>query len=468
MSNGTVSTASPGGTPDTPAQHPSETGGFSDRFVIPVWQSQPELARRARLVTGFGFLGFLFGMIYAGFYLLIGHRWGAGIIVVCSFIFLAAPFIMRSLGALRFAGNLLSATMAAGFTALCCVEGGMEGHAIAWLVSVPLCALLMVGKRAARVWVAICLMMAGGIISVGLLGHKLPMTYDPQWHTPITAAGYLGLISFMFILGMIFELGRERAFDQLQEANQRLEVSNGKLTHLNREKNEFLGIAAHDLKNPLSTIVGYADLLARQPDPAPRLAGQISSSATRMQTLIKNLLDANAIEEGRFTSNIERCDLAELVHESVEHNQMSATRKEITVHVEAPTGLFALADRNAAVQILDNLVSNALKYSAPRTAIRVRAESCGGWARVTVKDQGPGLSAEDQKKLFQKFTRLTARPTGGESSNGLGLSIVKRLAEAMNGSVGCESVLGQGATFYVRLPSAPDSTPSAAQAQSFS
>jgi len=188
----------------------------------------------------------------------------------------------------------------------------------------------------------------------------------------------------------------------------------------------------------------------------------------RMQTLIKNLLDANAIEEGRFTSNIERCDLAELVHESVEHNQMSATRKEIAVHVEAPTGLFALADRNAAVQILDNLVSNALKYSAPRTAIRVRTESCGGWARVAVKDQGPGLSADDQKKLFQKFTRLTARPTGGESSNGLGLSIVKRLAEAMSGSVGCESVLGQGATFYVRLPSAPDSTPSAAQARSAS
>jgi signal transduction histidine kinase len=281
------------------------------------------------------------------------------------------------------------------------------------------------------------------------------MTYDARWHTPITAAGYLGLIGFMFILGMIFELSRERAFNQLQETLRRLEVSNEKLTHLNREKNEFLGIAAHDLKNPLSTIVGYADLLARQPDPAPRLAGQISASATRMQTLIKNLLDANAIEEGRFISKLERCDLSELARQSVEHNQISATRKEIALKLEAPPGLFAIADRNATVQVLDNLVSNAVKYSPPGTTIVISASQADGKVIVAVKDQGPGLSEEDQKKLFQKFTRLTARPTGGESSNGLGLSIVKRLAEAMNGTVGCHSALGQGATFFVKLPAAP-------------
>lgn len=430
---------------------PSPANGF-DHFLRPEWRTQAELTRRARLITGFGFLGFLFGMIYAGFYLLIGHRWGAGIIVVCSFIFLATPFLMRSLGALGFAGNLLTGTMATGFTALCAVEGGLEGHAIAWLVSVPLCALLMVGKQAARVWVAISFLMAGAVIAVGLLGHPLPMTYDARWHTPITAAGYLGLIGFMFILGMIFELSRERAFNQLQETLRRLEASNEKLTHLNREKNEFLGIAAHDLKNPLSTIVGYADLLARQPDPAPRLAGQISASATRMQTLIKNLLDANAIEEGRFISKLERCDLSELVQQSVEHNQVSATRKEIALKLEAPPGLFAIADRNATVQVLDNLVSNAVKYSPAGTTIVISASQADGKVTVAVKDQGPGLSEEDQKKLFQKFTRLTARPTGGESSNGLGLSIVKRLAEAMNGNVGCHSVLGQGATFFVQLP----------------
>jgi signal transduction histidine kinase len=104
------------------------------------------------------------------------------------------------------------------------------------------------------------------------------------------------------------------------------------------------------------------------------------------------------------------------------------------------------------VQVLDNLVSNAVKYSPAGTTIVISASQADGKVTVAVKDQGPGLSEEDQKKLFQKFTRLTARPTGGESSNGLGLSIVKRLAEAMNGNVGCHSVLGQGATFFVQLP----------------
>jgi signal transduction histidine kinase len=110
------------------------------------------------------------------------------------------------------------------------------------------------------------------------------------------------------------------------------------------------------------------------------------------------------------------------------------------------------ADEVATLQILDNLVSNALKYSQPTTVVEVTAAQENGWAIVMVKDQGPGLSEADQKMLFRKFTRLTAKPTHGESSNGLGLSIVKRLAEGMGGSIECRSVLGQGATFRLKLP----------------
>jgi signal transduction histidine kinase len=104
------------------------------------------------------------------------------------------------------------------------------------------------------------------------------------------------------------------------------------------------------------------------------------------------------------------------------------------------------------MQILDNLISNALKYSPPNTTVHVHALPEKDYVVINVRDEGPGISEADQKKLFQKFTRLTARPTGGESSTGLGLAIVKKLAEAMAGSVQCRSTMGAGSTFTLRLP----------------
>ena len=111
-----------------------------------------------------------------------------------------------------------------------------------------------------------------------------------------------------------------------------------------------------------------------------------------------------------------------------------------------------LVGRNVTVQVLDNLVSNAVKYSPPGRNIFVRLNQAAEAIRCQVQDEGPGLSAEDQKKLFGKFARLSAKPTAGEPATGLGLSIVKKMVEAMNGRVWCESEPGQGATFVVEFP----------------
>ena len=160
----------------------------------------------------------------------------------------------------------------------------------------------------------------------------------------------------------------------------------------------------------------------------------------------------NAIEQGKFTSNIENCDLRKVAAECATNNQTHATRKEIVICTEEGGPIWGRADRNATMQILDNLISNAVKFSPHKSTVQVKVSVTNGYVGIGIKDQGPGLSAEDQKKLFGKFTRLSAQPTGGESSTGLGLSIVKKLAEAMAGTVICHSVLGEGATFTLRLP----------------
>jgi len=115
-----------------------------------------------------------------------------------------------------------------------------------------------------------------------------------------------------------------------------------------------------------------------------------------------------------------------------------------------------LADATVLTQVIENLVSNAVKYSPPGRNICVRLLKSPERARCQVRDEGPGLSAEDQKKLFGKFARLSAKPTGGEHSTGLGLSIVKKMVEAMNGKVWCESELGKGATFIVEFSTTSD------------
>jgi signal transduction histidine kinase len=174
--------------------------------------------------------------------------------------------------------------------------------------------------------------------------------------------------------------------------------------------------------------------------------------------LIANLLDVNAIEQGKYTSAVERCDVRTLVEQCIENNQPVAARKQIAFRVGISDGLWAQADRAATLQILDNLVSNAIKYSPPNTTVHVHALPEKTSILVNVRDEGPGISETDQRKLFQKFTRLSARPTGGESSTGLGLAIVKKLAEAMSGSIHCHSSLGSGSTFALRLPVWPDAS----------
>jgi signal transduction histidine kinase len=423
-------------------------------LIPPELLTDPETARRARLMTQFGILGSFFGLAYALFYLLIGHRWGAEIIVVCTAGVVVSPFLMRWKHSIGPAADFFCLILTLGFLGLCFVEGGVHGHAIAWLVSVPLCALILAGIRLAIKWVVISFLAAALVIGFDLAGINLPITYDPRWNSLVSAAGYLGLILFMCLLGLIFERGRANAFAGMQAALGRLAASNEKLVYLNKEKNEFMGIAAHDLKNPLAVILSNGELLRdiAEEKTGRELAERVISASERMHHLITNLLDANAIEEGKYASQLDRYDLGKLVEHSVGHNQSSAARKRIEIRTGLGEYVYVRADRTATMQILDNLISNAVKYSPFASTVQVHLLSERDHALVRVKDEGPGISEADQKKLFQKFSRLSATPTGGESSTGLGLSIAKKLAEAMGGTIECSSLLGYGSSFTLRLP----------------
>jgi len=236
-----------------------------------------------------------------------------------------------------------------------------------------------------------------------------------------------------------------------------LQDKNEALIKLNEEKNEFLGIAAHDLKNPLSAIQGFAEMIICDYDDMPKnetidLANMILTSARQMFALVKNLLDVNAIESGKTNISLSKIDILPTMCRVVNCYVELAKAKNINLqfqYEEKP--FFAFVDSNTIFEVLDNLVSNAVKYSPYGQNVYIRITESESAVRCEIQDEGPGLSEADQQKLFSKFTRLTPRPTGKETSTGLGLFIVKKLVEAMNGKAWCESELGQGATFIVEF-----------------
>lgn len=254
---------------------------------------------------------------------------------------------------------------------------------------------------------------------------------------------------------------------ELTNANQQLSRSNQELSHavaqlerLNLEKNEILGIAAHDLKNPLAAILSSVEVMEALGDtmnPQERQddLSRIRFDVQRMMDIIGNLLNANAIETGTMTLQLETLDLAALTALTVNDYRPRAAAKSIALELQAAPA-WVLADRSATLEVLDNLVSNAIKYSPPGRQVTVRCQATPRGALLAVRDQGPGIRADEHDKLFQKFSRLSAQPTGGENSTGLGLSIVKRLAEAMGGRVWCDSEPGAGATFWLELRARPE------------
>lgn len=254
---------------------------------------------------------------------------------------------------------------------------------------------------------------------------------------------------------------RKKAEHVLEQMNEMLEQRVAERTEqlmlLDKEKNEFLGIIAHDLKNPLAGIRSGAEIIERyftKDEGIYRFTQAIIKSVDQMLELIQSLTEEHRIENGSFTLTFDVIPLA-MIDEIVALNQMHAITKNITLHYECPTeSVFVLANDLALRQILDNLISNAIKYSPPSKQVRIRllqAET----VRIEIQDEGQGLSEIDKQNLFKKFTRLSAKPTAGESSSGLGLFIVKKLVELHHGKIWCESDADKGipgATFIVEFP----------------
>lgn len=295
-----------------------------------------------------------------------------------------------------------------------------------------------------------------------------PMLVQRVWFYPLVAMLIVALIVAAYNRRIRFNRVRQKELENmvakrtadLRQSEQELLAKNARLLELDKDKSNLLSIAAHDLRNPVGNIQSLAalmetDIMQTGNPELIEFNRDIQNCSQRILDLISNILDQHRIEQGECRADLQPCDVFLAFRDVVAANQSFSNRKQIQLVIQSSGENLPLvvADPQMLVQVLDNLVSNALKFSEPGTEVRLTAKVQGGnRLRLTVADQGPGLTAQDRSRLFVKFAKLSTRPTGGESSTGLGLSISQQLVVLMNGVLLCESEPGLGTSFHVDLP----------------
>jgi signal transduction histidine kinase len=302
------------------------------------------------------------------------------------------------------------------------------------------------------------------------LNHAISLWPLVAGHGWVDAYLYTGLwTATAWLVAFLIYRAERDAFTarlRLQEQRDALASANANLERLNQEKNDLMAIAAHDLRSPL---VGMTTLLSMAADEASRAwsagAGTLRAleeSGRNMAELVTRVLDAHQTDDRLGQLSIAAGDIAPVVTRTLAQHDAVARAKGITLTVSADEPCIAMHDPHALGRVVDNLGSNAIKFSPPGATVRVAVlpGEDGHGPRIQISDGGPGISEAERPRLFRKFARLRAKPTAGESSSGLGLYIVKRLVDAMGGSIEVTAAEGGGASFIVTLsPQTPSGSP---------
>lgn len=246
----------------------------------------------------------------------------------------------------------------------------------------------------------------------------------------------------------------------LTELHKELLQKNSELEKLNQEKDKFLRMAAHDIRNPISAMLSWGNMIQdelRESDDS-RLVTTIDlirRSGGLVITLLNELLDLAVIESGKLKLVKTEFNLVEVVDQVKMMHKSMADKKSIEIVIDAPDKqIDVIADRTKIEQVLNNLVTNAVKFSYPKTTVKIIIEQTKRDVKISVSDEGQGIPADELDKLFTPFGKTSVKPTAGESSTGLGLSIVKKIIDAHNSKIYVASEIGQGTTFYFNITSA--------------
>jgi signal transduction histidine kinase len=229
-----------------------------------------------------------------------------------------------------------------------------------------------------------------------------------------------------------------------------------KIEELEREKQQIISLVSHDIKAPLNRIFALVQLLQMDSD---NLNDDQRNFLDKMHLvvadglgLIRNLVDYRNLEYRKSELLIEKVNLHQLIQLVIKNFQTVATKKLLTIETELQPDIFIQSDHHSIIRIIESLLGNAIKFSSEGKTIRIRCGERENAVFFSVQDEGPGFTADDLTKMYRKFQKLTARSTGGESATGLGLFLVKTMADRIGAEVVCVTKEGLGSTFTITIP----------------
>jgi signal transduction histidine kinase len=266
-------------------------------------------------------------------------------------------------------------------------------------------------------------------------------------------AAALAIIGILIAIGFVIKRNAHR---RLQATNDLIIQQNEKLSELNYEKNSLISIVSHDLSTPFATIQVWGQVLqddtAHLTEEQQKAMNRILQAGAYGEQLIRQILNVERADIGLHKMQLEKIEMKGFAEEMAGNFKPMAAKKDIRLHVDA-TGkkLFILSDRYLVSRIFENLLSNAIKYTPPGKNVWISIGDEQDAVSIKVKDEGVGINKEELPYLFSKYSKISSQPTDGEGSNGLGLSIVKRIVEEINGRITCESEVGKGSVFTVFL-----------------
>jgi signal transduction histidine kinase len=247
-----------------------------------------------------------------------------------------------------------------------------------------------------------------------------------------------------------------RMAEQLERSHAELEEQNAKLRESERLKTELVSVVAHELRTPLASVLGFTSFLLSHHDLDPeeqrRYLEIVDAQGRRLSALVDDFLDVERLEEGKLTLAQELVDMAALVREQAQLFVGQSTRHSVDINLP-PKPLPVRGDSHRLAQVVANLLSNAIKYSPDGGVVEIAGEQDRNLVRVSVRDEGLGISDDLQDRIFNKFVR-GGGAARGISGSGLGLTIARSLVEAHGGRIDFKSAVGQGSTFWVELPAA--------------
>lgn len=248
-----------------------------------------------------------------------------------------------------------------------------------------------------------------------------------------------------------------RLNNELVTAHREIVKKNVELEKLNSLKNQFLGMAAHDLRAPLSSIISFSEFLSEDSDEhfnneQKKFLDVIKSSSKHMMNIINNFLDVSIIENEKLELMLENVDLVSIISETILANKIKASTKGIDIIFNYEEFPVVAVDATKIVQMMTNLISNAVKFSYENSRVLIELSKKDNNILIVVEDEGQGIPENELNKLFSPFTRTSIKSTDGQRSVGLGLMIVYKIVERHNGKITVESKLGEGSKFIISLP----------------